>query len=225
MKNRLIMPLIAIAAIVASCQNQQSNNQNDSVANADSSGHAMSDTSSNMKDSPIMVSMNKMMENMHKMEKSGNADHDLAASLHEHHMGAIDMAEAELQNGSDDKLKKMAQAIKEKQGKEIQDLDGLIAKYKNAAKNYDPTNLDKGLGKATSDDMMAMMAMPKEKAITVDQQFVMMMSKHHADGLKMGNTILQFAKDPMFKSMATKMVADQTKEIKEFENWQVQHHR
>lgn len=224
MKNRLIMLLIAIAAIVASCQNQQSNSQtNDSAANADSFGHAMGDTSSNMKDSPIMLSMNKMMENMHKMEKSGNADHDLAASLQEHHKGAVDMAEAELQNGSDEELKKMAQTIKEKQGKEIQDLDGLIAKYKNEAKNYDPTNMDKGLGKAMSDGMMAMMEVPKEKAVTVDQQFAMMMSKHHADGLKMGNTILQFAKDPMFKSMATKMVADQTKEIQEFENWLAQH--
>lgn len=83
--------------------------------------------------------------------------------------------------------------------------------------------MDKGLGKAMSDGMMAMMEMPKEKAVTVDQQFAMMMSKHHADGLKMGNTILQFAKDPMFKSMATKMVADQTKEIQEFENWLAQH--
>jgi uncharacterized protein (DUF305 family) len=191
--------------------------------NADSSGHAMSDTASNMADSSIMVSMNTMMENMHKMEKSGNADHDLAASLQEHHKGAVDMAEAELQSGSDDMLKKMAQAIKNKQGKEIKDLDGLIAKHKSAAKNYEPTDMDSGLGKAMSDDMMAMMDMPKEKASTVDQQFAMMMSKHHADGLKMGNTILKFAKDPMFKSMATKMIADQTKEIKEFENWQAQH--
>jgi uncharacterized protein (DUF305 family) len=133
------------------------------------------------------------------------------------------MAEAELQNGSDEELKKMAQTIKEKQGKEIQDLDRLIAKYKNEAKDYDPTNTDKGLGKAMSDGMMAMMEMPNENAVTVDQQFAMMMSKHHSDGLKMGNTILQFANDPMFKSMATKMVADQTKEIKEFENWLTQH--
>lgn len=135
MKNKLIVPLIAIAAIVASCQNQQSNSQtNDSVANADSSGHAMGDSSSNMKDSSIMVAMNKMMDNMHKMEQSGNADHDLAASLREHHKGAVDMAEAELQNGSDEELKKMAQTIKEKQGKEIQDLDGLIASIKTRLK-------------------------------------------------------------------------------------------
>jgi uncharacterized protein (DUF305 family) len=223
MKYKLMMPLIAIAAIVASCQNQQSDSQKNDVANAETSVHAMNDTTSNMKDSPIMVSMNKMMENMHKMEKSGNADHDLAMSLQEHHKGALDMAEAELQNGSDDELKKMAQAIKEKQGKEIQDLDGLIAKYKNADKDYDPANMDKGLGKAMSDGMMAMMEMPKENAATVDQQFAMMMSKHHADGLKMGNAIAQFAKDPMFKSMAQKMIDDQTKEIKEFENWQAQH--
>jgi len=118
------MPLIAIAAIVVSCQNQQSSSQtNDSLMNGDSSAHAMSTTKSNMADSSIMFSMNQMMENMHKMEKSGNADHDLAASLQEHHKGAVDMAEAE----------------------------------------------------------------------------------------------------PMFKSMATKMIADQTKEIQEFENWQAGH--
>lgn len=191
--------------------------------NADSSGHAMDGTGSSMADSSIMVSMNKMMENMHKMEKSRNADHDLAASLQEHHRGAVDMAEAELQNGSDDMLKKMAQAIKDKQDKEIKDLDGLIAKLKSAAKNYEPTDMDSGVGKAMSGDMMAMMDMPKQKIVNVDYQFAMMMSKHHAEGLKMGNTILKFAKDPMFKSMAKKMIADQTKEIQEFENWQAQH--
>jgi len=218
------MPLIAIVAIVASCQNQQSNSQtNDSLVNGDSSAHAMSTTKATMADSSIILSMNKMMENMHKMEKSGNADHDLAASLQEHHKGAVDMAETELQNGTSEELKKMAQAIKEKQGKEIQDLDGLIAKYKSAAKNYKPTDMDNGLGKAMSDNMMTMMDMPKEKAVTVDHQFAIMMGKHHADGIKMGNTILKFAKDPMLKSMTEKMIVDQKKEIEEFENWQSQH--
>ena len=123
MKNKLIVPLIAIAAIVASCQNQQSNSQtNDSVANADSSGHAMGDSSSNMKDSSIMVAMNKMMDNMHKMEQSGNADHDFAMLMIGHHQSAIEMAQMELNYGTHEEMKTMASKIIEEQQKEIKDL-------------------------------------------------------------------------------------------------------
>ncbi len=220
MKSKFIFPLIAVAAIMASCQNTDSGKAtNDSTTNADSANHAMSDTSNTVADTSIMASINKMMNNMHKMEKSGNADYDLAASLKEHHMGAVEMADAELINGTDGELKKMAQAITEKQGQEIKDLDALIGKHKSAAKNYDPIDTEKGLGKAMSDNMMAMMDMPKHNTASVDEQFATLMSKHHADGVKMGNTILQYAKDPMLKSMAKKMIADQIKEINAFEQW------
>ncbi|MBE9662976.1 DUF305 domain-containing protein [Mucilaginibacter myungsuensis] len=219
MKNRFILSLVAVAAIFASCQNQQKNNQTgDSTMNADTPAHTMTPAAGEA-DSAMKTSMSKMMENMHQLKKSGNADHDLAVAMREHHKGAVDMASVELEKGSDSELKKMAQKIKDMQGKEVDDLDKLISKYKDAQKNYDPENTDQGLGKAMSDNMMSMMQMPQEKAAGVDHEFAMMMAKHHADGIKMGQAILQYAKDPMFKSMTEKMIADQQNEITEFQKW------
>jgi uncharacterized protein (DUF305 family) len=219
MKNRFILSLVAVAAIFASCQNQQKNNQtSDSTMDADTPAHTMTPAAGET-DSAIKTSMSKMMENMHQLKKSGNADHDLAVAMREHHQGAVDMASVELEKGSNSELKKMAQKIKDIQGKEVKDLDKLISKYKDAQKNYDPENTDQGLGKAMSDNMMSMMQMPQEKAAGVDHEFAMMMAKHHADGIKMGKAILQYAKDPMFKSMTGKMIADQQKEINEFQKW------
>lgn len=216
------MSLIGLLSIMASCQNQQSTSEaNHSTMDSGSMAHTTSPMSE--KGSPLMISMGKMMENMHKMKNIGNADHDLAAQLQEHHRGAIDMAEAELQNGSDSELKKMAQKIKATQTKEIKDMDVLLNKYKNASKDYDPANGNEGLGKAMSENMMSMMSSPEEKQVPIDQEFAVMMRKHHSDGIKMGRTILQFAKDPAFKSMTEKMIADQTKEIKEFETWESAH--
>jgi uncharacterized protein (DUF305 family) len=219
MKNRFILSIIAVVAIIASCQNQQKSNQTgDSAMNADTPGHMMTAATGDA-DSAMKNSMDKMMENMHQLKKSGNADHDLAVAMQEHHKGAVVMASVELEKGSDGELKKMAQKIKDMQGKEVDDLDKLISKYKDAQKNYEPENTDQGLGKEMSDNMMSMMQMPSEKAVDVDHEFAMMMAKHHADGIKMGKAILKYAKDPMFKSMTEKMIADQQKEINEFQKW------
>jgi len=224
MKNKLIVPLIAIAAIVASCQNQQSNSQTtDSTMNADSAGHAMGDTSNNIEGSPMMVSMNKMMENMHQMEMTGNADYDLKSMLKSHHQGAIDMAKVELQSGTEPKLKQIAQNIVDKQSKEIQMLDDMLRSADKSKKEYEPSNKSSGLGKDMDANMMKMMEMDHGTTGSVDHEFASMMIKHHKDGIDMGNVIIKHSKSAEFKSMAKKMIADQTNEIKEFENWQAQY--
>ena len=53
---------------------------------------------------------------------SGDADKDFAMMMIGHHQGAIDMAEAELKFGKDEKLRAMAEMIIEAQKKEIQEL-------------------------------------------------------------------------------------------------------
>ena len=45
------------------------------------------------------------------MPMSGDPDVDFAMMMRIHHQGAIDMANAELSNGKDPQMKKMAKAI------------------------------------------------------------------------------------------------------------------
>jgi len=163
--------------------------------------------------------MKSMMDKMHQIEKTGNADYDLAAAMKEHHIGAVEMSAVEISSGNDTKLKDMAQKISDKQQKEITELETIMSQSKSGDTNYSQD--DQGLGKAMMDNMMSMMEMPATKGST-DKDFAVMMIKHHKDGIKMGQIILKYAKNTKFREMTEKMIADQNKDIRELEMWLTQ---
>ena len=169
-------------------------------------------------DSPVMAAMHKMMDKMHELEMTGNADYDLAASMKEHHHGSVDMAQVQLNSGSDATLKAIAQKIVDAQQMEIKHLDEIMSQSKTAAKDYDIADNSTGLGKAMADNMAVMMKMPDATG-NVDKDFAAIMAKHHSDGIMVGHTIMKFAQNAKFKSMTEKMMADQNKQIKELETW------
>ncbi|WP_163394704.1 DUF305 domain-containing protein [Flavobacterium limi] len=185
---------------------------------SDSNDTSVESASAGVANNTIMEAMKSMMDRMHQMQKKGNIDYDLAMNMKEHHKGAIDMATAELNSGTDEKLKAMAGKMKEAQQKEITSLDKMISKFNGQTSNYDPSKTDNGLGKAIMDNMQEMMRLP-EATGTVDKDFATMMIKHHKDGIKMGEHILQYSKSAEFKTMTMKMIADQKKEIEDLEKW------
>jgi uncharacterized protein (DUF305 family) len=62
--------------------------------------------------------MTKMMDDMSIMP-SGDVDHDFVAMMVPHHQGAIDMAQAELRYGRNQRLRRIAQEIVVEQQQEI----------------------------------------------------------------------------------------------------------
>ena len=88
------------------------------------------DSMSGMGSGRMHGSMMKMMKDMESMKMSGDTDKDFAMMMKIHHQGAIDMAQAELKNGKDQKLHKMAKEIIEAQQKEIKEFDQWLAKHK-----------------------------------------------------------------------------------------------
>ena len=78
------------------------------------------------------VGMKGMMKDnndkMSSMKMTGNTDVDFAMMMRIHHLGAIDMAQAELRDGKDTQMKKMAKAIIAAQKKEIAQFDKFLAK-------------------------------------------------------------------------------------------------
>lgn len=97
------------------------------------SGAGMGNKSMDMKgmDSKGM-DMKAMMKNnddkMASMKMTGNADVDFAMMMRVHHQGAIDMAEAELRDGKDAQMRKLAKNIIAAQKKEIAQLDKFLTK-------------------------------------------------------------------------------------------------
>ena len=96
-------------------------------------GHAssMSGAGMDMKDMKGMDMKGMMKDNndkMSSMQMTGNADVDFAMMMRIHHLGAIDMAQAELKDGKAPEMRKLAQNIIAAQKKEIAQLDKFLAK-------------------------------------------------------------------------------------------------
>ena len=72
-------------------------------------------------------------DKMSSMVMTGNSDVDFAMMMKIHHQGAIDMAQAELKNGKEPQMRKMAQGIISAQKKEIAQFDKFLAKHGNPA--------------------------------------------------------------------------------------------
>ncbi|MES2401986.1 MAG: DUF305 domain-containing protein [Pseudomonadota bacterium] len=68
-------------------------------------------------------------DKMSSMTMTGNADVDFAMMMRIHHQGAIDMAQAELKNGKEPQMRKMAQNIIAAQKKEIAQFDRFLTKH------------------------------------------------------------------------------------------------
>ena len=72
-------------------------------------------------------------DKMASMSMTGNSDVDFAKMMKIHHQGAIDMAQAELKNGKEPQMRKMAQGIISAQKKEIAQFDRFLAKHGHPA--------------------------------------------------------------------------------------------
>lgn len=77
-----------------------------------------------------MMAMTKQNnDKMASMTMTGNPDVDFAMMMKVHHQGAIDMAQAELKNGKEPQMKKMARDIIAAQKKEIAQFDKFLAAH------------------------------------------------------------------------------------------------
>ena len=78
----------------------------------------------------MKASMMMGMDEMQKMQPSGDVDKDFAMMMKMHHQQALNMAEIELAHGKSAEMKAMAKKIIVAQKKEIAQLDQWLAKHK-----------------------------------------------------------------------------------------------
>lgn len=91
-------------------------------------GSAMDMKGMDMKGMDMKGMMKDNNEKMSSMKMTGNPDIDFAMMMRIHHQGAIDMAQAELRDGKERQMKKMAKDIIAAQKKEIAQFDKFLAK-------------------------------------------------------------------------------------------------
>lgn len=82
----------------------------------------------------MMSSMNKMHQQMQGMQSTENADVDFTKMMMKHHQTGIEMMKSELKNGSDPKMKDMAQKMIESQKKEIKQMQAWLDRQPKSQK-------------------------------------------------------------------------------------------
>lgn len=73
--------------------------------------------------------MKESNDKMASMQMTGRPDIDFAMMMRMHHQGAIEMAQAELKDGKEPQMKKMARDIIAAQKREIAQFDKFLAKH------------------------------------------------------------------------------------------------
>jgi len=86
--------------------------------------------------SALAAAMSRTDDAMSDMRATGNPDADFARMMIPHHLGAIDMAKAELLYGHDQRLRRLAQEIIVTQGSEV---DVMRAALRNTTDQPRPT--------------------------------------------------------------------------------------
>lgn len=116
---RALVAAISLAAAGAFAQGQGSGQQGRMQSGTDSGG------SQKMKQS-----MMEGMKDMQSMKMTGDTDRDFATMMRMHHEKGIEMAQAEISHGQDEKMKSMARKIVEDQRKDNKEFDDWLKSRK-----------------------------------------------------------------------------------------------
>lgn len=162
----------------------------------------------------MMTIMHQMMDKMDAMMMTKDPDNDFAMMMMMHHQGAIDMANAELKDGKDATIKKIAQIMITAQTQEIAQLTTFLQGH---APHLDVPEFDNKM-------MVGMEKMGRNADLQIingntDHDFAMLMISHHQSAIEMAQMELDYGTHEDIKTMASKIIEDQQKEIKDLQEW------
>jgi len=125
---RLKAAQVAVVALSASLWLPLAEAQTPAPAAKTESGSMAAGSMPAMGGMDMKAMMKDNNDKMSSMKMSGNSDVDFAMMMRIHHQGAIDMAQAELRDGKNPQMRKMAQDIIAAQKKEIAQFDKFLVK-------------------------------------------------------------------------------------------------
>lgn len=162
----------------------------------------------------MMDTMHAMMDRMMAMPKTNDPEIDFAKMMIMHHQGAINMSNVEIQAGTNDSLKRMAQKIITEQQAEIQQFNTILA-------GITVDNSDPSFSKEQMDNMMKGGKVADIQIITgeIDNDFATLMVVHHQGAIDNASAYLHHGNNAQLKTMATNIVNAQVMEIEELSNW------
>ena len=212
MKSILLVSVMAIGFIACNDSGKKT-----TVSSIDSMNHEvhdagkMTDTSSST-GKTMMSMMESMMNNMMAIQSSNSPDNDFASMMKAHHMGAIEMAQMEANQGTNPQIKQMAQKMIDDQQKEVAELNTFLSGH-SAHGGGDGFHKE---AKA----IMNSMKMDMDHSGSIDKQFVEMMIPHHQSAIDMSKAYLRSgAHEQKLRTMASNIITSQQKEIEDLKSW------
>ena len=150
--------------------------------------------------------------------ESKDVEKDFLANMIPHHQGAIDSSKELLKHTKNETLKQIANNIIKAQEAEIKEFSDILNK-----KDYKQTKIsDKDYEKFVTDEkaimhrMMSSMHSVKPSS-DIDKDFLKAMIEHHQGAVDVSKQILEYSKDEKVREIASRIIKDQEKEIKDFQ--------
>ncbi len=130
-----------------------------------------------------------------------------------HHESAVEMGKRATKNTKRPELNKLGEEIITRQKEEIQQMtDWLKKDGEKPGSMKEMPAMDKM--------MQEMKALKKAKDAEFDKMFLSMMSKHHEGAVAMSKLVPDRTDRADLKQLASQIIAEQTKEIKQMKDWE-----
>ena len=201
--SRSAWALVLLASVAACGDSASSDNATIAAINDQSMANEMTADASN----PYSSAEMQMHERMTAAVGTDVAD-TWVKKMIEHHRGAVEMSNIALQQGAQGRVAEMARMTITKQTKEIGELEAMAGQGNPSP---DSATAYREAETRMHDRMMA------AKGADAAETWVRKMIEHHRGALAMSEVVIAQGQDSRVKEKARKTIADQTKEIAEFE--------
>ncbi|MFY0665331.1 MAG: DUF305 domain-containing protein [Natronospirillum sp.] len=158
----------------------------------------------------------RMMQDMHSMEVTGDVDYDFVRGMIPHHQGAIDMAQTLLAEGTDAELLALAEEIIAAQQTEIADMEAWLAAYGDPRIGSQAADIRAGYERTNNRMMRDMNIAPSGD---VNRDFVLGMIPHHEAAIDMAYILLRYSDDSELRTLAEAVIREQEREIRTMRAW------
>ena len=129
-------------------------------------------------------------------------------------MGAIDMSNIVLAQGSDTTIRRIAQMMVQKQNMEIADLTAFLNSHAAHA-----DSIDFNMKMKLSMEKMHRNADLQKVNGNIDHDFAILMIFHHQSAIEMADLVIHYGHEMTISNMAEMMKDDQEMEIEELQKW------
>ena len=141
-----------------------------------------------------------------------------------HHQDAVEMADLALNRAKRPEIKRLAQAIKTDQNREIQQMRTW---YRQWYRTEVPAHHRMGQGTGRDMDSMNSNMGSMEMDLTAlrnasdfDREFIRQMIPHHQEAVRMAQMILNRASRPEIRNLAQSIIRTQNAEIRQMQQWE-----